>query len=63
MLAASLAVVLAIAVLLWFRTQEAAPPAAPAAADAPRQFDTTGGQELRPRWDNGGEQSNDAADN
>lgn len=35
-------------------------PAAPAAT-APQQFDTTGGQEMRPRWGAQEEQGNDAA--
>lgn len=60
---AAIIVVVGIAVTFWIvmgpaRTPE---PTAPAAT-VPQQFDTTGGQEMRPRWNSQDGQSNDAAD-
>lgn len=60
---AAIIVVVGIAVTLWIVMSPAGTPepAAPAAT-APQQFDTTGGQEMRPRWRAQEEQGNDAAD-
>ncbi len=57
-------VVIGIGVTVWIAQNPAEEPnsAAPAAV-APLQFDTTGGQEMRPRWDTSEEQGNDAAEN
>jgi len=57
-------VVIGIGVMIWVLPDTARSPAStmPAAAPA-QQFNTTGGQEMRPRWDNGEEQGNDAAEN
>lgn len=60
-LAASVVVI--IAIIVWLRVQQEGPPAPTGAADAPRQYDTTGGQEIRPRWDNSGGQADDGAGN
>lgn len=59
---ATIVAVLTIGITIWFQTRQATA-VAPAGAVAPaRQYDTTGGQEMRPRWPSGG-QSNDAASN
>ncbi|MGD9511635.1 MAG: hypothetical protein AB7O95_22460 [Geminicoccaceae bacterium] len=59
---ATIVAVLTVAFTIWFQTGQATP-VAPAAAVVPaRQYDTTGGQEMRPRWPSGG-QSDDAAGN
>ncbi|SFJ42716.1 hypothetical protein [Aerobium aerolatum] len=57
-------VVIGIGVTVWIAQNpaDARTSVAPVAV-APLQFDTTGGQEMRPRWDNGEEQGNDAAEN
>ncbi|MCG8274182.1 hypothetical protein MIC97_22115 [Aquamicrobium sp. NLF2-7] len=57
-------VVIGIGVTVWIAQNPADAPASAAPATvAPLQFDTTGGQEMRPRWGNGEEQGNDAAEN
>ena len=45
------------------QTQQQSVPAPAGAVQAPQQFDTTGGQEMHPRWDNSGGQSHDATGN
>lgn len=61
---ATAVVVIGIAVVVWILPDNARSPAATAPAAAPaQQFDTTGGQEMRPRWNNQEEQDNDAAEN
>ena len=60
--ASSVAIVV-IGFTIWFQTQQQSAPASAGAVVAPRQFDTTGGQEMRPRWDNSGGQSHDAIGN
>lgn len=60
--ASSIAIVV-IGITIWLQTQPQSAPASAGAVEAPRQFDTTGGQEMRPRWDSGGGQSHDAAGN
>lgn len=52
-----------IGITIWFQTQQPGSPSPAGAVEAPRQYDTTGGQEMRPRWDSSGGQSNDAAGN
>ena len=60
----AIAVVISIGVTVWIAQNPAdAPASAAPAAMAPQQFDTTGGQEMRPRWGNGEEQGNDSAEN
>lgn len=59
---ATIVAVLTIGLTIWFQIRQATP-VAPAGAAAPvRQYDTTGGQEMRPRWPSGG-QSDDAVGN
>ena len=56
--------VIGIGVTVWFTQNPAgAPNSAAPATVAPPQFDTTRGQEMRPRWDNGEEQGNAATEN
>jgi hypothetical protein len=54
--------VIVIGITIWFQTQ-GNPPTPPAEVEAPRYYNTTGGQEMRPRWDNSGGQGDDAAGN
>jgi hypothetical protein len=61
--AATLAAIVVIGIAIWFQSEPLSPPAARDAVDAPRQYDTTGGQEMRPRWDGSGGQKNDAVGN
>ena len=58
----SIAIVI-IGITIWLQTQQQSAPASVGAVEAPRQFDTTGGQEMRPRWDNSGGQSHDTTGN
>lgn len=60
--AATIVAIIVIGITIWFQ-MHGNPPAPPAAVEAPRQYDTTGGQEMRPRWDNSGGQGNHAAGN
>lgn len=61
---AAIVVVIGIGVTVWIAQHPAdAPASATPAAVAPQQFDTTGGQEMQPRWNNQEEQDNDAAGN
>lgn len=61
----TLVAIVMIGITIWFQTRGSAsnPPAQTGAVEAPRQYDTTGGQEMRPRWDSSGGQSDDAAGN
>lgn len=57
-------VVIGIGITVWIAQNPTdAPASASPATVAPLQFDTTGGQEMRPRWDTSEEQGNDAAEN
>lgn len=61
---AAVIVVIGIVVLVWIRPDNARSPASTAPAAVPvQQFDMTGGQEMRPRWDAREEQGNDATSN
>ena len=61
---AAIVVVIGIGATVWIAQNPTdAPASATPAAVAPQQFDTTSGQEMRPRWGNGEEQGNDPADN
>ena len=60
-IAVTLVAIVVIGITVWFQMQGSN--AAPSAVEAPRQYDTTGGQEMRPRWDNSGGQGDDAAGN
>ena len=61
--AATIIAVIVIGITIWFQTLGNLP-AQPAEVEAPRQrYDTTGGQEMRPRWNNSGGQGDDAAGN
>jgi len=62
-IAAVLVAFVAIGVTIWFQGQGQTSPAPIGAGVAPQQYDTTGGQEMRPRWDSSEGQSNDAAGN
>jgi len=55
-------IVVGIGVTVWIAQKpNDAPTSAVPAAVAPQQFDTTSGQEMRPRWGTQEEQGNDAA--
>lgn len=60
---ATLIVVLAIGVTIWLSSGNRDAPLPAGETAAPPQFDTTGGQEMRPRWSNGGGQADDAGGN
>lgn len=62
-IATALAAFVAIGITIWFQMQGQTSPAPIGAGDAPRQYDTTGGQEMRPRWDSSEGQSDDAIGN
>jgi uncharacterized membrane protein YqiK len=62
-IAVSVVAIVVIGITVWFQMQGSNPAPAPSAVEAPRQYDTTGGQEMRPRWDNSGGQGDDAAGN
>jgi hypothetical protein len=60
---ATLVAIVVIGITVWFLMQSN-PPAPPAEVEAPRRhYDTTGGQEMRPRWESSGGQGDDAAGN
>lgn len=64
LIVAAVFLVIGIAVVVWILPDNARSSASTAPAAAPaQQFDTTGGQEMRPRWNNQEEQDNDAAEN
>ena len=59
----TLVAIVVIGIAVWSQMQ-GNPPAPPAEVEGPRQhYDTTGGQEMRPRWDSSGGQGDDAAGN
>ena len=60
--AATVVAIVTIGITIWF--QMAAPDPAPSVGSpiAPKQYDTTGGQQMRPRWNSGGP-SDDAPGN
>lgn len=62
-LAVTLVAIVVIGITVWFQMQGSKPSSTPSAVEAPRQYDTTGGQEMRPRWDNSGGQGDDATGN
>jgi hypothetical protein len=62
-IAATVLAIVVIGITIWLQTQPAYPPAPTGAVEAPREYDTTGGQEMRPRWDSSGGHSDDAAGN
>ena len=57
---ASLIALVVVAFAISFQAQQQSAPASADAVEAPRHFDTTGGQEMRPRWGNSGGQGDDA---
>ena len=62
-LAVTLVAIVVIGNTIWFQMR-GNPPAPPAEVEAPQQhYDTTGGQEMRPRWESSGGQGDDAAGN
>ena len=61
--AVTLVAIVVTGITVWFQMQDSKPSPAPSAVEAPRQYDTTGGQEMRPRWDNSGGQGDGAAGN
>lgn len=62
-IAAVLVAFVAIGVTIWFQVQGQTSPTPIGAGDAPGQYETTGGQEMRPRWDSSEGQNNDAVGN
>ena len=52
--AAMVVAVVAIGITIWFNFQQAPAPAWSGAAGEPQSYDTTGGQEMRPRWNGSG---------
>ncbi|ODT13749.1 MAG: hypothetical protein ABS35_37005 [Kaistia sp. SCN 65-12] len=62
-LATVLVAFVAIGVTIWFRVQGQTSPMPIGAGYAPGKHDTTGGQEMRPRWDSSEGQSHDAPSN
>jgi len=54
LVAVTIVAVVAIGVTIWVPIQPVNAPSPAGALDADRQYDTTGGQEMRPRWDSGG---------
>ena len=62
-IAVTLVAIVVIGITVWFQMQGSNQASVPSAIDAPRQYETTGGQEMRPRWDNSGGQGDDAAGN
>lgn len=61
---AAIVVVIGVAVMIWVLPDNARSPASTVPAAAPaQQFDTTGGQEMRPRWGTQEGQDNDAVGN
>lgn len=61
-IATAAAAFVALGITIWLQVQGRTSPAPIGAGDAPGQYDTTGGQEMRPRWDSEG-QSHDATGN
>jgi len=61
--AATAVAIVVIGITIWFQIHSSNPPAPAGAVEAPRQYDMTGGQEMRPRWDSSGGQSDDATGN
>ncbi len=59
---ATIGAFVAIGITIWLQVQGQTSPAPIGAGAVPQQYDTTGGQVMRPRWDSEG-QSNDAAGN
>lgn len=58
---AALIAVVGIIVSLWLISVPSnSPEPAPTAVTAPQQFDTTGGQQMRPRWNREEGQGDDA---
>jgi|TARA_R100001129_G_scaffold186522_1_gene178617 Ti type entry exclusion protein TrbK len=61
---AAATVVVGIAVAIWFVPNlGGAPDGARRVLDTPTDYDTTGGQEMRPRWGNGEGQGDEAPEN
>ena len=52
-----------IGLSIWFASNGGQPDRAGDLLEGPRQFDTTGGQEMRPRWGNGEGQGDEATGN
>lgn len=61
--AATVVAIVAIGITIWFQIQSSNPPAPAGAVEAPPHYDTTGGQEMRPRWDSSGGHSDDETGN
>jgi hypothetical protein len=59
----TLVAIVVTGITVWFLMQGSKPSPTPSAVEAPRQYDTTGGQEMRPRWHNSGGQGDGAAGN
>ncbi|WP_295807584.1 entry exclusion protein TrbK [uncultured Nitratireductor sp.] len=61
---AAATVIVGIAVAVWVVPNlGGAPDRARRPLDTPPEYDTTGGQEMRPRWNNGKGQGNEATGN
>lgn len=61
---AAATVIIGIAVAIWFVPDvREEPDRARRILDTPTEYDTTGGQEMRPRWGNGEGQGDEAPEN
>ncbi|MFC0210285.1 entry exclusion protein TrbK [Chelativorans intermedius] len=61
---AAATVIIGIAVAIWFVPNLGGEPdRARSVLDTPTEYDTTGGQEMRPRWNNGKGQGDEAPGN
>ena len=63
LVAAMVVAVVVFGITIWFNFQQASAPASSGTAGEPQHYDTTGGQEMRPRWNGSGGQSDDASGN
>lgn len=61
--AVTLVAIVVTGITVWFLMQVSKPSPTPSAVEVPRQYNTTGGQDMRPRWDNSGGQGDGAAGN
>lgn len=62
-IAAAVVAFVVIGITIWFQVQGQTLSATFGAGAAPQQYDTTGGQEMRPRWHSSEGQSDDAVGN
>jgi hypothetical protein len=60
---ATFAAIVAIGIMIWFNVRQVPPPGSIGATGSPQHYNTTGGQEMRPRWNSGEGQTDDTAGN